>query len=899
MKRINSIILLSITLTMLCIPVQLWAQQTLFSLNESKSVEFETSKSEYISRTAVSIFKPQELSENDEIQFEIPGGELGIYRVIRVTEFLPGVISVSAKDTQNRHRYVTANWTENGRFLINVNHYDTGETYHLRYESESQTHFLASVDSRMADILECSEEMKNPLPNLDDTFLQKNERSSDLLNAPSKLNLSGQSRYTANESGSTTIDVLLVYTDSAENWANGPENGGLDNVVAQMMNLSQLALDNSQIPITLRVVGLRNVGYDADGSNMTVGSGDHLRRLTASPDFNPFGTQYGGFMNEIHEWREELGADMVSALMEVNDVGGVAWVGSGPAPSPYIMFSVNRIQQMASSYTFIHELGHNLGSLHSRNQSSGVAGLFGGAFEYATGWRFSGSGGMSYATVMTYAEGSERIPYFSNPNVIFDGTPTGSYSGFYGPSDAARTFKNTAPYVAGIYSTRFEPPALNVDDNEISVVMAPDESQTITLSLSNLGESNLYFRPEIRPDAIANTGSEPVFNPDWKERNSENTVVQFPGIGVAPLWGSSFNEDAGFIAGEVKVQNDWPVLTRNQSDFYRIETTEDNDQMVRVVYQPHREENEFMGVRSAYDRFFQYGAYRFNAEMRINNPDEATYYIHLLDTSEQNKIQDFAWMLFEPNGTISFVKQLNTNGSWVVEGSDVEWVADEFKTVEILYSPEDNGVHFLYDNQLVGSTTPLSGDKPLAFQAYRANTNDESTADFSEVFLTMVYEGLEYVKATPETGNVQPGNTEMIQLKFDTDGLQQGSYLANLEIYTNDAENELVTIPINLEVTGSVSVPNQELPKQATLSQNYPNPFNPVTNIEFQLPESGEVTLDVFNIAGQQVQRLVSGTLNSGSHIISFDGSGLSSGMYVYRLQTNSGVFTRKMMLLK
>lgn len=92
---------------------------------------------------------------------------------------------------------------------------------------------------------------------------------------------------------------------------------------------------------------------------------------------------------------------------------------------------------------------------------------------------------------------------------------------------------------------------------------------------------------------------------------------------------------------------------------------------------------------------------------------------------------------------------------------------------------------------------------------------------------------------------------------------------------------------------------DDQLPRAVTLKQNYPNPFNPVTQIRFELPESSDVRLDVFNIQGQRVATVVNETRSAGTHTVSFDASTLASGVYLYRLQAGSQVFTKKMTLLK
>ena len=97
-----------------------------------------------------------------------------------------------------------------------------------------------------------------------------------------------------------------------------------------------------------------------------------------------------------------------------------------------------------------------------------------------------------------------------------------------------------------------------------------------------------------------------------------------------------------------------------------------------------------------------------------------------------------------------------------------------------------------------------------------------------------------------------------------------------------------------------VSTPvESEIPSVVSLSQNYPNPFNPVTQIRYELPESVEVRLDVFNIQGQRVATLVNGVQQAGVHTLSFDASALASGVYLYRLRAGQSVITKKMTLLK
>lgn len=95
------------------------------------------------------------------------------------------------------------------------------------------------------------------------------------------------------------------------------------------------------------------------------------------------------------------------------------------------------------------------------------------------------------------------------------------------------------------------------------------------------------------------------------------------------------------------------------------------------------------------------------------------------------------------------------------------------------------------------------------------------------------------------------------------------------------------------------NIEHEDIAQRVTLDQNYPNPFNPSTQIRFTLNESTSVRLEVFSINGQRVATLANGVFSGGSHQVSFDGSGLSSGLYLYRLTTDQHMLTRKMMLVK
>ncbi len=91
---------------------------------------------------------------------------------------------------------------------------------------------------------------------------------------------------------------------------------------------------------------------------------------------------------------------------------------------------------------------------------------------------------------------------------------------------------------------------------------------------------------------------------------------------------------------------------------------------------------------------------------------------------------------------------------------------------------------------------------------------------------------------------------------------------------------------------------NQEI-SAFELKQNYPNPFNPSTTIEFRLLEDSYLDIDVYNILGQKIAKLIGGFLKAGAHQITFDARQLPSGIYFYTMRAGNRVYQRKMILLK
>jgi hypothetical protein len=130
------------------------------------------------------------------------------------------------------------------------------------------------------------------------------------------------------------------------------------------------------------------------------------------------------------------------------------------------------------------------------------------------------------------------------------------------------------------------------------------------------------------------------------------------------------------------------------------------------------------------------------------------------------------------------------------------------------------------------------------------------------------------------------------------DGLQMHPGLPVTATATDGEGNtSAFSSPFNMPV----NVRNQtaDSPEKPAVHPNYPNPFNPLTTIRFNVAEPCRVTLKVYDIRGQEVAVVADGRFTAGSHEVRFDASGLSSGIYVYRIRMGDFTASRKMAVVE
>ncbi|MEW6266122.1 MAG: M12 family metallo-peptidase [Thermodesulfobacteriota bacterium] len=221
-----------------------------------------------------------------------------------------------------------------------------------------------------------------------------------------------------------TIDVAVAYTQDA-----AADSGNIANDIILAVADANQAYVNSGINQRLNLVDTKQVNY-AESGDVCV----DLDRLRDSAD---------GDMDDLHDWRDSVGADCL-VLMVKNGSGYVGCAYQMSVVDDYFAawaFSVVRLGAATANHTFAHELGHNMGARHDCDQDA-----LDTPYVYAHGYLDPNH---AWRTIMAYASSfnETRIPYFSNPDLLYGGEPLGEASGAC-QADNRGVLNNTASTVA-------------------------------------------------------------------------------------------------------------------------------------------------------------------------------------------------------------------------------------------------------------------------------------------------------------------------------------------------------------------------------------------------------------------------------------------------------------------
>ena len=440
-----------------------YSVQGTFSLintkNSTDQFFFKEAKNARIFEINPALQSAQSVRINDIVNLQLFEGKVYRAKIERIVTDVNGNVTLTMKLPDYPMAFAIITTSKEGKSLVNVSIPELGMSFGSRYGIKSNDYYLIEIDESKVERL--------PMENDAITFPHPT--------AASTANSAPVTR--ADPNAPATIDLLVVYTPAARTSTYASSHSGINGVIAAMVALGNTCFSNSQTGITLRLVHSAEVAY----TEPTPHTMDNTLIRLANPSDGIFGV--------VHSLRKINNADLVQLITIENDTGGCGFITTDKNGRPEDAFSVVNITQTADTYPCsAHEIGHNMGLAHGVQQINKGTGVF----PYSHGWRWQGNvshiDGNYYTTVMAYhsagyyADGvkSKYTPYFSNPNVIYLGAPTGNAI----QADAARSLREMKHIIAS-YSDMLGR-KLTVDAIASTATTITSLSQSFNLTLSNL-----------------------------------------------------------------------------------------------------------------------------------------------------------------------------------------------------------------------------------------------------------------------------------------------------------------------------------------------------------------------------------------------------------------------------
>ena len=203
------------------------------------------------------------------------------------------------------------------------------------------------------------------------------------------------------------------------------------------------------------------------------------------------------------------------------------------------------------------------------------------------------------------------------------------------------------------------------------------------------------------------------------------------------------------------------------------------------------------------------------------------------------------------------------------------------------------GVHSRYESNLISKyqdQIKYSGDSLQYIDNIHDYVFNMIYDNYNYVDSVLYADSLAHAFAGNTTDTVYYNKFWQVAKNFTIGLFKKASYRLTCVIYTAlvNAQNNVSNI-----------AETKDIPLDFILYQNYPNPFNPVTRIKYSINASQNVTLKIYDIQGKEIETLVNREQPAGIYEVNFDGNKLCSGIYFYKLKTDSFIETKKMILLK
>ncbi len=273
------------------------------------------------------------------------------------------------------------------------------------------------------------------------------------------------------------IDVLVVYTAAARSGAGGTIN--MLNLINLAVSETNTGYERSGIFSRMRLVHTAEINYDEAILSTNTGWGTALSQLTNQDNV----------IDEVRNMRNTYGADLVVMIVNNMTYCGIGWLMTPNYTYDSVGNSVVSRACTTGYYSFAHETGHNMGAHHDRLNTGGGTAMY----SYSYGYQAPDS---SFRTIMAYncSAGCPRINNWSNPEVLYNGKPTGVLATASNSADNRLTLNNTAPIVSNFRATKVVPVA------PTNLAVQDVKSTDITVTFADNSTDELGFKVEHSTD---------------------------------------------------------------------------------------------------------------------------------------------------------------------------------------------------------------------------------------------------------------------------------------------------------------------------------------------------------------------------------------------------------------
>lgn len=452
-------------------------------------------------------------------------------------------------------------------------------------------------------------------------------------------------------------------------------------------------------------------------------------------------------------------------------------------------------------------------------------------------------------------------------------------------------------------------PTFNTDVEQIRVIVEPDSTEEVMFDVWNEGNGPLDYKFKLNTE-------------NYHDNEPWDVLFDYPVSEIVDdgyLMGVAFDGEFFHISGQL-VRREYP---------HKMYVIDQQGELVREYDQYSVDSAAFRGYYELDWNGQNIVAVEYSKIVEITTNGE---FVRAIDTQE-NPTQAVAWAdernsLFVKSRLGNDFYELDIDGN-VIETYPVG--VDRINLYGIYWHSADlDGfpLYFFLDNRddeeapsrlrlmkmnietgesrLVKDIVLLAGDRPYGMDI----TNDLDPLIWTFVgLIDRSYDdrlvgwelapNLKWITYAPEEGSIPFGERQQMTVGFDGGALPNGLYNITLELIHN-AVGDRLDIPVTFGI-GPQYVNQDEdiIPQEFSLESIWPNPFNSMTKLAFNLPEATPVRLAVWDVSGRLITEFDYGRMPVGRHEIRFDGSNLSSGLYITRLTAGKNSATQKVLLLR